>query len=372
MPKRKVDGRQRRRQGQNGFTLKDLAEHLGLAPATVSLVLNDAPVASTIAPETRAKILSAARELNYRPNFLARCLRTKRSFTIGVMVSEVSEGYNSMVLSGIEDELLRDGYFYFVASHRHRPDLIEEYTELFLDRAVDGLIVVSTPWNRTLRIPVATVSCHHSVEGATTIVLDHRRAAEVALKHLIKLGHRRVAFIKGQAFVPDTEVRWKAIVEAAGQLGLQIHPGLVAQIEANSPKPDLGYKVTQRLLASGEKFTAIFTFNDISAMGAIRALHEAGQRVPEDVSIVGFDDIDSAAYQNPGLTTVRQPLKKMGMMAAQIVLKRINGGDQGGEAHANVVVEPELVIRGTTCALEAAKRSQTAKPYSSVQVEALP
>src|SRR5690348_237524 len=166
MVKRKLSRDSRPPTDGKGFSLKALAERLGLAPATVSLVLNDAPVASTIAAETRAKILSAARQFNYRPNFMARCLRARRSFTIGVMVSEVSEGYNSMVLSGIEDQLLKGGYFYFVASHRHRPDLIDEYTELFLDRAVDGLIVVSTPWQRTLPIPVATVSCHHHVQGA--------------------------------------------------------------------------------------------------------------------------------------------------------------------------------------------------------------
>jgi LacI family transcriptional regulator len=367
MPKGKSAAASRSGTGNKGFSLKALAEHLGLAPATVSLVLNDSPVASTISAETRAKILAAAREFNYRPNFLARCLRTRKSFTIGVMVSEVSEGYNAMVLSGIEDQLLREGYFYFVASHRFRPDLIEEYTELFLDRAVDGLIVVSTPWQRTLPTPVATVSCHHHVEGATSIVLDHHRAAEIALKHLLKLGHRRIAFIKGQAFVPDTEVRWKAIVKAAGQLGVPIVPSLVTQIEDNSPKPDLGYRVTQKLLTSGERFTALFAFNDISAMGAIRALHEGGLRVPEDVSIVGFDDIDSAAYQNPGLTTVRQPLKRMGAMAAEIVLKQINRGKSDGEdAPAQVVVEPELIVRGTTCGMEIAKRSH-AKEHSSKQ-----
>ena len=367
MPKRKPSRGPRAQGGAKTFSLKALAEYLGLAPATVSLVLNDAPVASTIAAETRAKILAAARQFNYRPNFMARCLRTRRSFTIGVMVSEVSEGYNSMVLSGIEDELLQEGYFYFVASHRFRPDLIQKYTELFLDRAVDGLIVVSTPWQSKLSIPVATVSCHHHVESATSIVLDHHRAAEIALKHLIKLGHRRIAFIKGQAFVPDTEVRWKAIVQAAGHLGVEIVPSLVVQIEDNSPRPDLGYQVTQKLLVSGEKFTALFAFNDISAMGAIRALHEGGLRVPEDVSIIGFDDIDSAAYQNPGLTTVRQPLQKMGMLAAEIVLQRINQEKAEGQgAPAQVVIEPELIVRGTTCGIEIARKTHAAKEASPV------
>lgn len=343
MPRRHASGRK-----GSKVSLKQLAEHLGLAPATVSLVLNGSPVAKTIAAETHARIREAARKFNYRPNFLARCLRTQRTFTVGVMVPEVSEGYNAAVLSGIEDDLVREGYFYFVASHHFRPDLIDEYIELFLNRSVDGLIVVNTPWNRQLEVPVVTVSCHHSVPGATSIVLDHRRAAVVALKHLSQLGHQRIAFIKGQPFVPDTEVRWHAIMEAAIELRLEIDPGLVMQIEGDSPKPDLGYKVTHKLLAGKRDFTAVFAFNDISALGAMRALHEKGMRVPEDVSVVGFDDIEGASYQNPGLTTVRQPLRKMGTMAAQTVLRRIANA---GSVQSKIVIEPELVIRGTTSAL---------------------
>lgn len=349
MPKRSA-------RGNNKFSLKQLAEHLGLAPATISLVLNRSHVAKTISPETRTKILEAARKFNYRPNFLARCLRTKRSFTIGVMVPEVSEGYNAAVLSGIEDDLLREGYFYFVASHRFRPDLIDEYVDLFLDRSVDGLIVVNTPWHRELKIPVVTVSCHHTVRGTTSIVLDHRRAANLALKHLQRLGHRRIAYIKGQSFVPDTEVRWNAILESATELNIPVDPALVTQIEGDSPKPDLGYNVTQELIANGKQFSAVFAFNDICALGAMRALQSSGLRVPQDVSIVGFDDIDHASYQNPGLTTVRQPLRKMGAMAAETVLRRIAGASNG---HGKIVVEPELITRGTTCATEVPRSQPT-------------
>ena len=130
------------------------------------------------------------------------------------------------------------------------------------------------------------------------------------------MGHRKIAFIKGQEFSSDTEVRWSAILAAARKANLKIRPSLVGQLEGDIASPELGCSVTQKLLASGEKFTALFTFNDISAIGAIRALHEAGLRVPEDVSVVGFDDIQSAAFQNPALTTVRQPLRRMGEIAA--------------------------------------------------------
>jgi LacI family transcriptional regulator len=332
--------------GQKPTTLKKLADYLGLAPATISLVLNGSPVAETIAPETRRQILAATKELKYRPNFFARCLRTHRSFTIGVMVSEVSQGYNATLLSGIEDHLLKEGYFYFVASHRFRADLIDEYPDLFLYRSVDGLIVINAPWHRAMDIPAVTVSCHEAVPGLTRISLDHRRAAELALGHLVELGHRNIAIMKGQAVVPDTEARWAATAQVAAEMGLSVFPRLVVQVEGTSPSHELGYKATRKLMASGAPFTALLAFNDITAIGAIRALQEAGRRVPRDVSVVGFDDIESAAYQNPPLTTVRQPLRKMGKMAAQTVLRKIS---EPAYDRAQIIVEPELVIRETTC-----------------------
>ena len=334
--------------GRKPVSLKELAALLGLAPATVSLVINRSRVADTIPQETKNRIFAAAAKYKYRPNFFARSLRAQRSFTIGVIVPEVSDGYSASVMSGIEDYLLQEGYFYFVASHRHRPDLIDEYPRLFLERSVDGLIAVDTPWTLSLSVPVVTVSGHNQVEGVTNVVLDHERAAEVALKHLAQLGHRQIAFIKGQEFSSDTEVRWTNIERVAQKLGLPISPALTAQLQGDSPSPQPGYQATRKLLAAHKRFTALFAFNDISAMGAIRALREAGLAVPSDVSVVGFDDIESAAYQNPALTTVRQPLRKMGRIAAETLLRRIRrsvADQHGGET----MVEPDLVIRDTTC-----------------------
>lgn len=335
--------------GRKPVSLKQLAEHLGLSPATISLVINRAPVADSIPQETKNKIFAAVQKFKYRPNFFARSLRAQRSFTIGVIVPEVSDGYSASVMSGVEDHLLQEGYFYFVASHRHRADLIDEYPRLFLERSVDGLIAVDTPWTLSLSVPVVTVSGHNQVEGVMNVVLDHERAARVALNHLRQLGHRQIAFIKGQEFSSDTAVRWANIEKVARELRLRISSALVAQLQGESPTPQPGYHATRKLLASKKQFTALFAFNDISAMGAIRALREAGLRVPADVSVVGFDDIQSAAYQNPGLTTVRQPLKEMGRTAAEILLRRVRKaqpGAQGGE----MMVEPELIVRETTSA----------------------
>lgn len=347
-----------RNSAHSGMSLKQLANRLGLSPATVSVVINRSPVADTISPHTKKLILAAARKFNYRPNFFARSLRMQRSLTIGVLVPEVSDGYATAVLSGIEDDLLRAGYFYFVASHRHRSDLIDEYPKLFLDRAVDGIIAVDTPWYHRLRVPVVTVSGHNGAPGVVNVVLDHDLAARLALTHLIQLGHRSIAFVKGQAFSSDTEVRWNAILKASSELGVCVSAKLTVQLEGDEASPRLGYKVTTGLIKSGNRFTAIFAFNDISAMGAVRAIRQAGLRVPEDVSVVGFDDIQSAAYQSPGLTTVRQPLRKMGTIAAETLLRRIRGSTgikafagrpTAGRATRQIVVAPELVVRETTC-----------------------
>ena len=267
-------------------SLKELAEYLGLSPATVSLVINRSPVADSIPQETKDRIFAAVKKYKYRPNFFARSLRARRSFTIGVIVPEVSDGYSASVMSGVEDHLLQEGYFYFVVSHRHRADLIDEYPRLFVERSVDGLIAVDTPWKLSLKVPVVTVSGHNPVKGVTNIVLDHVRAAELAVKHLAQLGHRQIAFIKGQEFSSDTEIRWANIEKAARQLDIPINPALVAQLEGNSPSPELGYEATRKLLSVGRPFTALFAFNDISAMGAIRALREAKLLVPSPVSVV--------------------------------------------------------------------------------------
>ncbi len=330
-----------------GTSLKSLAQHLGLSQAAVSFVINRSPAAKSIPQKTQELIRAAAKELNYRPNYLARSLRQQRSFTIGVVVPEISEGYAALVMSGIEDHLLQEGYFYFVVSHRHRAELIEEYPLLLQQRAVEGLIVVDTVLAEAVDVPSVAVSGHRDVPGVTNIVLNHSRAASLAVQHLVELGHKKVAFIKGQAFSSDTAVRWDSVREAAQKFGVDVKEQLVGQLEGESSSPLLGYQVTQKLLAGGEMFTALFTFNDISAIGAIQALREAGKRVPEDVSVVGFDDIQSAAFQNPALTTVRQPLREMGMIAAETLVQRITAPAKAPYPK-EIVVEPELIVRAST------------------------
>ena len=333
------------------ISLKALAEYLGLSPATVSLVINDAPGAKTIAPKTRERVLAAAQKFNYRPNFLARGLRTRQTCTIGVIVPEFSEGYFTMVMNGVEEHLLQAGYLHFVVSHQGRADLLEGYPRILTERAVDGIILVNTMLNESVDVPVVSISGHKHMKGVTNVMLDHEHSAALALQHLYDLGHREIAFMKGQPHALDSEARWQSIRQIAELIGIRMSPELCVHIRNNSWSPELGYPVVRDLLASGHHFTALFCFNDIAAIGAIRAIKDAGLRCPEDISVVGFDDIASAAYHTPSLTTIRQPLRRMGEMAAQQLLKRIqNPNDPFPDT---IMFEPELMKRESTMAIPA-------------------
>lgn len=327
-------------------SLKQLSKHLGLSPTTLSWVLNDAPAANSIPQETKDRILAAARKFNYRPNYLARSLRVQKTNTIGVIVPELSDGYSALVLNGVESELSREGYFYLTASHMHRSDLLETHPRMLIERQVEGIIAVDTPIHFDPEVPVVNVSGHDEIEGVTNVVLNHQHAAELGVGHLYNLGHRRIAVIKGQEFSSDTQVRWETILEAAKKRGIPIDPKLTVQLDRDSPSPEVGYTLVKSLLATGEKFTALFAFNDISAIGAIRALDEMGLRVPHDVSVLGFDDIYAAAFHNPALTTIRQPLFEMGSLAARTLLNRLAG--DGEAAPPTLSVEPTLIVRQST------------------------
>lgn len=355
MVRKKDNDSDKSRNGEliQSVSLKQLAAHLNLSPTTLSLVLNDAPTAISIPQETKNRIFDAARKLNYRPNFLARSLRAQRTYTLGVLVPELSDGYSAMVLSGIEDYLIQEGYFYLVASHRHDAKLLTQYRRLLYERRVEGLIAVDTPCDETSPLAAVSVSGHTDAEGVTNVALDHTCAARLALEHLTNLGHRDIAFIKGQDFSSDTEVRWNAIEKTAAQLSLSINPKLVAQLEGNSPSPELGYVAMRKIINTRQAFTALFAFNDVSAVGAIRALQESNLAVPRDVSVIGFDDVYSAAFQNPPLTTVRQPLREMGKLAAETLLRRLASGGGARNSYPKLVtVQPELIVRESTAAFK--------------------
>ncbi len=339
-PKKKGGGKKNRH-----VTLKIVAERVGLTKGTCSAVLNKTAASRSVPLHTQERILAAARELHYRPSFYARNLGVKRTYMIGVVTQEIGDFYGSPIISGIERYLRQKNFFYLTVAHRHDPTLLETYAHILLDRGVEGFITVDTFIDRPLPLPTVAIPGHRRIEGVTNIVLDHRRGAWLALNHLIELGHNEIAFMKGSDVSPDSEDRWKAIREVAKELGIRMRAELIVQLEGDNATPQLGYPFALELLARKRPFTALFAYNDISAIGSIRAFQEAGLRVPEDVSVVGFDDIRIAVHNNPSLTTVRQPLQKMGEIAARTLLNRI---EKHEDWVPEIAIEPEFVVRNST------------------------
>ncbi|MGC8550395.1 MAG: substrate-binding domain-containing protein [Acidobacteriaceae bacterium] len=335
-----------------------MAEYLDLNPATISVVLNDVPGRSIPEP-TRERIREAARRFKYQPSFVARSLRNRRTQTIGILVPVLSDGYQTEVMAGIGDYLLENDYFYFIAHHHHRADLIEQYPRMLIGRGSEGIIGIDTQLEHHLPVPVVAVAGHKAIPGITNVILDHNRAAELALKHLYQLGHREIAFMRGQPYSSDSEARWASILKCAANLGLRVNPELTIHLELDITSPELGYPPVRKLLQKGRHFTAIFGFNDMAAIGAMRAIHEAGLRIPEDVSVIGFDDIEHASFHTPSLTTVRQPLHKMGRLAAETLLNQIHS--PGVATKPEILVKPQLMARESTgpCSEKAGRRIQS-------------
>jgi DNA-binding LacI/PurR family transcriptional regulator len=326
-------------------TLKTVAERVGLTKGICSAVLNKSAASRSVPPHTQERILQAARELNYRPSFYARNLGVKRTYMIGVVTQEIGDFYGSPIISGIERYLRQKDFFFLTVAHRHDPRLLETYAHILQERGVEGFITVDTSINHPLSLPAVAIPGHRCLKGVTNIVLDHRKAARLALNHLIELGHKEIAFMKGAEVSPDSEDRWNAIREVSEELGLSLRAELIVQLKGDDATPQLGYPFAKLLLARKRPFTALFAYNDISAIGSIRAFQEAGLRVPDDVSVVGFDDIRIAVHNNPSLTTVRQPLQQMGEIAARTLLNRIEHPE---DFVPEIAIEPELVVRKST------------------------
>lgn len=349
------------------MNLKQLSELLKLSQTTISLVLNKSPNARSIPERTRERIFAAAAKYNYRPNYFARSLRRNQSMSIGVVVPDMSDGYFTVLMRAVERHLMEASYFYFMVSHFRNEKLTAEYIRMLHERAVDGLLLLDTPSKIETTLPVVAISAHTPTPGATNIVLNHDLAGALALGHLRELGHTRIAFMRGPNSISDAQYRWKGIEQAAEQLGIGLDPNLIITLEELDQTPLQGYQAMRRLLDKTLDFTAIFCFNDICAFGAMRAAEDAGLSVPEDISVIGFDDITGATYHQPSLTTVQQPLAEMGRRGAQILLDRIQGAST--EYPEEIIMEPKLVIRESTC--RAKSNAKQAKTVASLAQPAL-
>ena len=348
----------------DAVTMRDVANLSGFSPATVSIVLNNAPLARYIAPATKKKIEESARKLGYRPNAMARFLRSKRTNSVGVMFFDITDPFCTPILRGIENSLYQASYLPLMADSHNQRNRFERYLEMLLDRHVEALIVVAN-WLfvdihlladfSKRNIPAATIGWELPGDTVSSIIVDNEAGGRLALEHLHQLGHRKIAFIRGPKSLIDTAPRWRGIQKFAQSAALEIDPALVVQLP-DSFDPNSGFeggqRFTEELLQKRKRFTALLAFDDLTALGAIRALTKAGLKVPDHCSVIGFDDVPLSALTAPPLTTVRQPLEAMGSLAVNVVMDGVNSSLE--KRDINIVrhkTNPELVIRESTRAV---------------------
>jgi DNA-binding LacI/PurR family transcriptional regulator len=345
-------------------TVRDISRESGFSVGTVSIVLNDAPLARYMSDKTKLHIKEVAQRLGYSPNQYARSLRGSRSHTIGVMVIDVTDPFCTLILRGIENGLFQHSYLPIFADAHNDLSRFERYLEMMLERRVEGLIVIAN-WLvldinllsdlEKHRIPTVLVAREIQPQSMSSVIVDNEAGARTAIQHLYELGHRQIAFIRGPKAVGDSLLRWNAVRSFARSVRLNLDPKLVVEVPSIAD-PNMAFgtaeKLTEELLKRGPSFTALMAYDDITALGAMRALAKVGIRVPEQCSVIGFDDVALASFSTPPLTTVRQPMETMGTVAADLVAEGIKAKlEKRDLSLAHKKLAPELVVRQSTRAL---------------------
>ena len=342
-------------------TVRDISRESGFSIGTVSIVLNDAPLARYISDKTKQRIKDVAHRLGYSPNQFARSLRGSRSHTIGVMVFDVTDPFCTLLLRGIETRLYDQSYLSIFADAHNEPTRFVRYLEMMLERRVEGLIVIAN-WLvvdinllsdlEKHRIPTVIVARELQPDNTSSVIVDNEDGARKAVEHLYGLGHREIAFIRGPKALGDSQLRWNGIKAFARTVKLTIDPRRVVEIP-NIADPNHGFdtaqKLTEELLKRKQRFTALMAYDDVTALGAMRALTNSGIKVPEQCSVVGFDDVALAAFSTPPLTTVRQPMEMMGSTAVEIVADAIKAKMEKRDFRStHRKLAPELIVRQST------------------------
>lgn len=351
----------RRRKKNSAITLRDVAYESDVSAATVSIVLNNAPLARYIPPTTKDRIEKAARKLGYRPKLLSRFLGAKRNHTVGVMVFDITDPYCTLILRGIENSLYQASFVQILTDVHNQRGRFERYLEMLLARPIEGLVIVAN-WLfvdidlladiEKRNIPAVMIGRELRTASVSSVMVDNEAGAHLAMEHLYSLGHRKVAFIRGPKMLIDSVPRWRAVRSFARSVGLEIDPALVVDLpDSLDPNSGFegGFRLTEELLKRKKRFTAVMAFDDMTAFGTIRALARAGLRVPEDCSVIGFDDVIPAGLSVPSLTTVRQPMEDLGSAAVGIVMEGINAAVEEREYQTtHRKLAPELVVREST------------------------
>jgi LacI family transcriptional regulator len=325
-------------------TITDVAREARVSASTVSHVINETRYVSD---EVKQRVHAAMEALNYQPNVIARSLRTRETLTVGVVVSDVTNPFFTSIVRAIEDEVLKQGYSIILCDTDEKPEREQAYLRLLMGRRVDGLIVAPSSGNADLLrsaiesgLPVVLLD--RSVPGlaADVVLSDNESGAFDAVSYLIGMGHRRIGIIAGRLEVSTGADRMAGYVRAIRTHGIPADESL---IEVAKFKRDIAYDKTMKMLNRAEPPTALFVCNNVMTAGTMAALKAAGKKVPEDISVIGFDDSEWAALMDPPLTVVAQPIVELGTRAAQTLMRRISRGRV--KTPRAVVLKPELILR---------------------------
>lgn len=326
-------------------SIKDIARIARVSHPTVSRALQNSPLVN---PKTAEKIRKIAREAGYKPSAVARGLVTRRTRTIGLVVTTVSDPFTCEVVTGIEQTANDHGYCVYLADSNADPEREKKVVQTFAEQRVDGIIVTSSrvgalhlPLLSEMMVPIVLVNDQHPGSVAHSVLICNEDGTRMLTEHLIGLGHRRIAYIGDQSgYQSDTErmVGYRMALEAAG---IPLHKDLVVHGDG---KPGAALCAMNSLLDLREPPTAVCCYNDMTALGTMRAIRMRGLRVPEDISVVGFDDLFLAAYTEPPLTTIRQPMRRMGQLAMESLVQLMTGQESVSQIH----IPAEMIVREST------------------------
>jgi DNA-binding LacI/PurR family transcriptional regulator len=326
-------------------SIKDIARLARVSHPTVSRALQNSPLVN---PQTAAKIRKIADEAGYRASAVARGLVTRRTRTIGLVVTTVADPFAGEVVCGVEQTANDHGYSVFLADSNADPVREKKVVQAFAERRVDGIIVTSSrvgalylPLLEEMMVPIMLVNDQHPGAFVHSVMIANLEGMRAAAQHLIGLGHRRIAYLGDLLGYQSDVERHAGYRQALDAAGIAAMPELVVRGDG---KPEAAMAAMEKLLALADPPTAVCCYNDMSALGAMRQIRARGLRVPDDVSVAGFDDLFFAAYTQPPLTTVRQPMRRMGQVAMESLFKLMSGE----ESVAQIKVDAELIVREST------------------------
>jgi LacI family transcriptional regulator len=336
-------------------TIADVARRAGVSTATVSRVLSGVGPAR---PETQARVQAAARDLGFRPSDVARSLKRRSTLTLGLIVTDIENPYFPQLVKAVEDAAIAEGYAILLCNADDDPEREATYLDFLVDRRVDGLIVAASTigssqgaWLAAAPLPTVLVNTAAPGDPLPTVVSDNRGGGRAAADHLLALGHRRFGYLMPPPRNLDAPERLAGVRDALAAAGIGRDDLAIAD---GAPTVTGGESAMASLLETRPQPTAVVAYNDLMAIGAMRAIRRAGLAVPRDVSLVGFDDVAFAAYVEPALTTLRQETAEMGRWAVATLTERIKAGNgeraagDGDGTTARRVVPVHLVVRAST------------------------